>query len=140
MTDPLDDTQPHPTESPAPASPAGAGANAGANAGDAAGAGDAPAAPGPDPGTPPLRADPARPADPGWREPAWFPPRDRDRHGGPSLFSLLVGLIFIGIGAYYFLDRTLGIAMPRIHWSSLWPVGLIVIGVLILVRSIQRRA
>ena len=39
-----------------------------------------------------------------------------------------------------FLDRTLGVAMPRIQWSSLWPVVLIVLGVLVLLRSFQRNA
>jgi hypothetical protein len=40
---------------------------------------------------------------------------------------------------YYFLDRTLGIAMPQIEWRGLWPILLIILGGLILFRSIERR-
>jgi hypothetical protein len=153
MTDPMDETQPHPrandgpavgsaeaapraTPDPAPATP------------DPAPATPNPATATPDPapgsaGASPLRADPDRPADSGWREPAWFPPdrrdhRERDRR--PSAVAMAVGLAFIVVGLYYFLDRTLRIEMPRIQWGSLWPVVLIVIGVLVLLRSFQRKA
>jgi hypothetical protein len=54
--------------------------------------------------------------------------------------AIVFGLVLIAVGAWYFLDRTLGIAMPRIQWSTIWPVILIVIGGLILVRSFQRKA
>ena len=128
MTDPTDDTQPHAADPTVPGEP-----------------GQPPAGePDPAPATgsgPSMRADPDRPADSGWREPAWFPPRDRtrERDRRPSTFAIVVGLIFIAVGLYYFLDRTLGIALPRIQWSSVWPVILIVLGGLILVRSFQRK-
>jgi hypothetical protein len=83
------------------------------------------------------------PTEPGpaseWREPPWFPPRDRGATRRASVASIAVGLIILGIGIYYFLDRTLGIAMPAIRWASLWPVVLIVIGGLILFQSLNRR-
>lgn len=142
MTDPTDETQPHDAADPtAPAQPADPGASARAAAGASADPG-APA--GLPPGTPEpaLRADPDRPADSGWREPAWFPPRDpaQPRDGRSSTVAIVVGLVMIAVGAWFFLDRTLGIALPRIQWSSVWPVILIVIGALILVRSFQRKA
>ncbi len=56
------------------------------------------------------------------------------------MFAIVVGLVMIAIGGYYFLDRTLGITMPRIQWGSLWPIVLIVVGGLIIVRSFQRKA
>ena len=102
-----------------------------------------PAAPGPQPSAvghePSLRADPNRPADSGWREPAWIPPRPRVRDHRPSIVAIVVGLVLIVIGGYYFLDRTLGLAMPRIQWGSVWPIVLIVVGGLILIRSFQRK-
>ena len=93
-------------------------------------------------GDKPLQARRDRPADSGWREPPWFPPRDRDRgHDRRSSTAAIVfGLILIAVGAYYFLDRTLGLRMPSIQWGSIWPIILIVIGGLILLRSLQRRA
>ncbi len=95
-----------------------------------------------DRGAPSLRADPGGPPPTDWREPPWFPPRDRDRgrrgERGPQLVSIIVGLILVLVGVYYFLDRTLGIAMPPIAWGSLWPVLLILLGGLILLRSGDR--
>jgi hypothetical protein len=151
MTDPIDDTQPRASTN----SGAGAGADeaaaartdetpgASTNEAAAAGTDEAPDAGAPasvgagDPG-PTMRADPDRPADSGWREPPWFPPRDRDRR--PSPIAIVIGLVLIAIGLYYFLDRTLGIALPGIQWSSVWPIILIVLGGLILVRSFQRKS
>jgi hypothetical protein len=130
MTDPTDETQPRRTAPPAdPATTA---------------PGPAPA-PTPVPATAPtgepqLQADPNRPADSGWREPAWFPPRDRDRDRKPSPAALVVGLVRIAGGVWFFLDRTLGVDLPRLQWSTIWPVILIVIGGLVLVRSFQRKA
>ena len=134
MTDPIDQTEPHepefsqrgPGPGLAPAAPARAPA--------------ATTIPASDP-VHPLQVRLDRPADSGWREPAWFPPRNQhDRDRRPSTFAVVVGLILIGIGGYFFLDRTLGIPMPPIQWSSVWPVILIVIGGLILLRSFQRKA
>jgi hypothetical protein len=90
--------------------------------------------------TPPLRADPDRPADSGWREPPWIPAAGRARDRRPTAAAIVIGLIFIGLGAYWFLDQTLGIAMPRISWGGVWPVVLILIGGLILIRSLERRS
>ena len=127
MTDPIDETQPHATRPSSPGT-------------------DEPARPTPiDPPTtapPPasssLRVDPGGPADTGWREPAWFPPQDTD--GRPSLAALVAGLALVIIGLYFFLDRTLGVALPRIQWSTVWPVILIAIGAIVLVRSVSRRS
>jgi hypothetical protein len=86
--------------------------------------------------TPPLSADPNRPADSGWREPPWVPARPTDRR--PGTVALIVGLGLIVIGLWFFIDRTLGIALPSIQWRSLWPIVLIVIGGAILLRSLGR--
>src|SRR6185295_8165403 len=86
MTDPTDETQPHPT--------------AGAGSADSGAVPESPASPiappppdappsadpPPPPSEPPLRADPDRPTS-DWREPPWFPPRERARDGGPSLVA-----------------------------------------------------
>jgi len=91
------------------------------------------------PGTPPLRADPNRPAASDWREPPWFPPRDGHADRGPSVAAVVVGLVLLAIGLYYLLEVTLGISLPTIRWSSLWPVILIAIGGLIVLRASSRR-
>jgi hypothetical protein len=126
MTDPIDETRPHPTSPTAPAAPAASPSGAAAPA--------EPASPstGADP-----RIDPDRPPT-DWREPPWFPARTKDR--GPNLASLVFGLILVAIGLWFFVDRTLGIALPRIQWSTIWPVILIGIGALVLVRSVKRNS
>ena len=117
MTDPIDETQPHATSPSPPTS-------------------NEPAAPTPTASN--LRVDPDGPKATDWREPAWFPPRDTDR--GPSLGALVAGLALVAIGLYFFLDRTLGVTMPRIQWSTVWPVILIVIGAIVLIRSVSHRS
>ena len=75
-----------------------------------------------------------------WREPPWFPPREKDRPEPKSnIAAIVVGLIILAAGVYFLFDRTLGVPMPPIQWSSLWPIILIVIGGIVLIRSIQRR-
>ena len=97
---------------------------------DDAPADDAPAA------SPP--ADSPKSTD--WREPPWFPPRDQDRREPKAnLAAIIVGLVILAAGVYFLLDRTLGVPMPPIRWGSLWPILLIVIGGIVLIRSIQRR-
>ena len=99
-----------------------------------------PAPPAADPSPPAPAGDPAAPKATDWREPPWFPPRDKDRRERKSnLVAIVVGLVILAVGVYYFIDRTLGVAMPRIQWGSLWPVLLIVLGGVVLLRSIDRR-
>ena len=66
---------------------------------------------------------------------SWRPPRSRDS----NVASIVVGLIILGIGIWYFLDTTLGLTMPRINWDNMWPIILVVIGGVILFRSATNR-
>ena len=146
MTDPDDDTQPHATGASDPARPVVPPPPPAPDAPPPA-APDAPAGPAATPPPPPgpsLRVNPDAPRDSGWREPPWIPPDDRrhrrDRDRRPNGFAVLVGFALIAIGGWYFLDRTLGVSLPRIEWRSLWPVILIVLGGWILIQSMQRRS
>jgi hypothetical protein len=69
-------------------------------------------------------------------QPTWRPPEQRDGNAA----SIVVGVILLAIGVWYFLDQTLGLVMPRVRWGDLWPIFLIVIGGVILIRSAGRRA
>lgn len=62
----------------------------------------------------------------------------RPRRGGQG-FRLLLGVIFILVGAWFFVERTLGIDLPRIPWRDLWPVFLIALGAWIAFRGASRR-
>jgi hypothetical protein len=88
-------------------------------------------------GNPPLRADPNRPVS-DWREPPWFPPRER-RDRGPNLATIVIGVVIVAIGVYYFLAQTLQLSVPVIRWASLWPLIFILVGGLIVLRAIGRR-
>ena len=76
----------------------------------------------------PLPASPSPP-------PPWQPPRQRGR----TVASILVGLVFLGIGIWYFLDTTLGLTMPDVEWDNIWPILLIVIGGVIVFRAATDR-
>ncbi|MBA2720184.1 MAG: hypothetical protein H0U52_13240 [Chloroflexi bacterium] len=52
----------------------------------------------------------------------------------------MVGVGLIAIGLYFFLDRTLGVPMPRIQWGTVWPILLIGLGAIVLFRSVSRRS
>lgn len=43
--------------------------------------------------------------------------------------ALILGLIILGIGVYYFLQRTLGLSMPDLDWDKVWPLLVIALGV-----------
>lgn len=65
----------------------------------------------------------------------WRPPRQRESNTA----SIVVGLVLVAIGAWYFLEQTMGIRMPRFAWREVWPVLLILVGVFVVVRSFDRR-
>ena len=94
-----------------------------------------------DPADAPTDSPPAdSPKSTDWREPPWFPPRDKDRREPKAnIAAIIVGLIILAAGVYFLFDRTLGVPMPPIRWGSLWPILLIVLGGIVLIRSLQRR-
>jgi hypothetical protein len=50
------------------------------------------------------------------------------------------GLIILAVGAWFFVDVTLGYDMPAVPWSDVWPIGLIAIGLLVVLRGMTRRS
>ena len=84
-----------------------------------------------EPAPPTSSPPPASPPPP----PPWQPPRQRGR----NVASIVVGLVFLGIGIWYFLDTTLGLTMPDIEWDNIWPILLIVIGGVIVFRAATDR-
>lgn len=51
----------------------------------------------------------------------------------------LWGLVLLGVGLWFLADVTLGYDMPRVAWREVWPLILIAIGAVILVRGLARR-
>ena len=91
-------------------------------------------APGPSPAsTPPPPVQPA-PAPPPPPEPSWRPPpADHGRNA-----ALIFGLIFLIVGLWFFASETLGLDLPDIEWSQLWPLLLIGLGAWIVIGAMRR--
>jgi hypothetical protein len=53
--------------------------------------------------------------------------------------SLVLGIVILAVGLWYFADRTLGLNLPRLNWDDLWPIILIAIGAWIIAGPYLRR-
>ena len=62
------------------------------------------------------------------------PPPPPPLVGGPRYGSMIVGLVILGVGLWYFADRTLGLELPRIDADQLWPIVVIALGAWLIVR------
>ena len=83
---------------------------------------------------PPAASTPPAPAAPPSSPPASSPPR-RERDRGAEHIG---GTIVLLIGLWLFATTTLGLELPRIDWHVYWPVILIVIGLLVILRAVRR--
>lgn len=84
------------------------------------------ATPAPPPTPPSTAAPPARPV---WRT----SDDDSGRTG-----SIVFGVVLVAIGLWFFADQTLGLDMPRLSWSDLWPILIIALGGWIVLGSLRR--
>ena len=85
-----------------------------------------------DPPPPSLAAPPPPPPLP--PAPSWRMRRDDPGRTGTIVF----GVILAAIGLWFFADQTLGLEMPRLRWSELWPILLIGLGAWIVFGSLRR--
>ena len=69
--------------------------------------------------------------------PVALPARRDDRDHGRTA-SILFGLLFLGLGLWFFVELTLGYDLPQIRWSQLWPAALILIGLWVVLGSMRR--
>ena len=53
---------------------------------------------------------------------------------GPRYGSIIVGLVILAVGLWYFADRTLGLELPRVEADQLWPIAVIALGAWLIVR------
>ena len=53
---------------------------------------------------------------------------------GPRYGSIIVGLLILAIGLWYFADRTLGLELPRLDADQLWPIVVIGLGAWLILR------
>ena len=93
----------------------------------------------PAPPPPTSSPPPTSPTPPPPWQPQPQPQRQPQGQRGTNVASIVVGLVFLAIGIWYFLDTTLGLTMPDIEWDNIWPILLIVIGGVIVVRAATDR-
>jgi len=70
--------------------------------------------------------------------PAATPPTRWPREDPGRWGAILTGVILLVIGLWFFADQTLGLDMPQLRWSQLWPLFLIGLGVWIALGSMRR--
>ncbi|MEX1169607.1 MAG: hypothetical protein WEE50_05635 [Chloroflexota bacterium] len=63
-------------------------------------------------------------------EPPAVPPASEGRRYG----SIIVGLVIIAVGLWYFADRTLGLELPSLEADHLWPIAVIGLGAWLIIR------
>lgn len=56
-----------------------------------------------------------------------------------DLAGRLWGLVLLAFGLWFFADVTLNLDLPRVRWSELWPVILIVLGGFVVLRGLVQR-
>ena len=59
--------------------------------------------------------------------------------GAADTATRVWGLIVLAVGLWFFADFTLGLDMPRVAWRDIWPLGLIVVGLVVLARGLASR-
>ena len=104
---------------------------------DAAGPPPAPEAPSP---PTPSAPDMAEPPPPPAMTASPPPPaaRWRTRGNDGRWGTIVFGVILVAVGLWFFADQTLGLDMPRLRWSELWPIFIIVLGGWIVLGSMRR--
>jgi len=73
------------------------------------------------------------PSDAGDAAPASWPPPPARASGGPA-GRVILGAILILIGAWFLAAEFL----PWLNWDIVWPIGLVVIGILVLATALRR--
>jgi len=52
-----------------------------------------------------------------------------DRLRNLDVGGVIVGLIILGVGLYYFGQKTLGLSIPDLDWDKIWPLFVIALGI-----------
>jgi hypothetical protein len=89
------------------------------------------------PPDPPPTAAPTQPAPstpPSPPPPAWQPPPADHGRNAP----MIIGVIILLVGLWYFGTTTLGLDLPRLDWGQSWPLILIAVGGWVVYRSMTR--
>ena len=53
--------------------------------------------------------------------------------------ALILGVILLLVGGYFLLRNAFGIELPEIQWDLVWPLALVAIGAVIVLRGVAGR-
>jgi TRAP-type C4-dicarboxylate transport system permease small subunit len=53
--------------------------------------------------------------------------------------ALVFGAILLLVGGYFLLRNTFGIEIPDLDWDMIWPFAIIGLGIVVLIRAMNRR-
>ena len=59
-------------------------------------------------------------------------------HWGSRVGALVGGFLVVAVGVYFLLRNAFGYAIPDINWDLVWPVVVIITGLAILSRAIDK--
>jgi uncharacterized integral membrane protein len=54
--------------------------------------------------------------------------------------ALILGVILLLVGGYFLLRNAFGIELPEIDWDLVWPLALVAIGAVIVLRGVAGRS
>jgi phage shock protein C len=83
---------------------------------------------------PPAAVPPAEPGDVPPAPAAWTPPTHEHRHRRRGNAGLIFGIILVALGIWFLIDEY----VPAFRSDLFWPIGLVVLGVILLVVSMRR--
>ncbi|MFN8631715.1 MAG: DUF5668 domain-containing protein [Chloroflexota bacterium] len=63
-------------------------------------------------------------------------PEPRETRRIPDWGSIVFGILIIVIGAYVLFKDTLGLALPDVKGDAVWPLILIAVGAVVLLRTL----
>lgn len=133
-TPPSGGTPAPPAAAPVVGAPAGEDGAVAAPPESEAAPADAEAAAGP---VPPAAAPPVPPADVPPAPAAWTPPdQEAHRHRRRGNVGLIFGIILVALGIWFLIDEY----VPAFRSDLFWPIGLVLLGVILLVVSMRRPA
>jgi hypothetical protein len=56
-----------------------------------------------------------------------------------DLGGVIFGGILLVVGIYYLFQQTLGFDIPDLNWNQIWPILLVILGVVIVYENWSRR-
>jgi len=54
--------------------------------------------------------------------------------------AIVLGAVLLLVGGYFLLENAFGFDLPELNWDLIWPLALVALGALVLVRAFRGRS